>query len=167
MNNDTSHCTQPPDQAPVQPPIHKEGEELLIAIKRNLEELKKLLKDSRGHWAGEDCFYRFYHGSLKVYWVQKYTEKMVKIFLKISEESGLKDRGLNKQFLSIINDGTGKTFDLSHNQDWDKHTRPILEAFFHSREMLSHMVHYGTKLDHAPNMLPSGWAAVLYLFNIR
>ena len=92
---------------------------------------------------------------------------MVGMFKKISQESNLEKYGLNRQFMAIINEGTGIAFDLSHNQEWDKHTRPILEAFFHAREMLKHMIVYGKKLDHAPNMLPSGWAAVLYLFNIR
>jgi len=149
------------------PPQHKEGEELLKTIKTHLEELQELMGKSQGHWAGEDCFYRFYHGSLKVYWIQKYTEKMVNMFQQISEEAGLKEYGLNKQFLEIIKEGTGKSFDLSHNRNWGYHTRPILEAFFHAREMLRHMISYGKSLDHAPNMLPSGWAAILYLFNIR
>ena len=148
-------------------PTHKEGEILLQTIKRNLEELQDLLTKCQGHWVGEDSFYRFYHGSLKVYYIQKYTEKMVGMFKKISQESNLEKYGLNRQFMAIINEGTGIAFDLSHNQEWDKHTRPILEAFFHAREMLKHMIVYGKKLDHAPNMLPSGWAAVLYLFNIR
>lgn len=92
---------------------------------------------------------------------------MVNLFNRISQEAGLEKLGLNKQYMAIVNEGTGKTFDLSHNLEWDKNTRPILEAFFHSREMLRHTINYGKKLDHAPNTLPSGWAAVLYLFNIR
>jgi hypothetical protein len=149
------------------PPIHKDGEKLLQTIKANLNELKELLSKVKGHWAGEDGFYRFYHGSLKVYYLQKYTEKMLNMFQHISKEAGLEVHGLNKQYLAIVSDGTGRVFDLSHNQEWDKNTRPIVEAFFHSREMLQLMVVYGNKLDHAPKMLPSGWAAVLYLFNIR
>jgi hypothetical protein len=148
-------------------PTHKEGDLLLKSIKNNLKDLKDLLQDCNSHWGGEDSFYRFYHGSLKVYWIQKKTEKILGKIRKISAESGLESKGINKQFLTIMGEGTNKTFDLSHNENWDKHTRPILEAFFHAREMLAMMVKYGDKLETAPNMLPSGWAAVLYLFNIR
>jgi hypothetical protein len=28
-------------------------------------------------------------------------------------------------------------------------------------------VRYARELEHAPRLLPSGWAAVLYLYNIR
>jgi len=33
--------------------------------------------------------------------------------------------------------------------------------------MLDYAIKYGRELETAPRMLPSGWAAVLYLFNLR
>ena len=45
--------------------------------------------------------------------------------------------------------------------------RPILEAFFHARYMLEMAVKYGKELDRPPNCLPSGWAAFLYLYDLR
>jgi hypothetical protein len=146
-------------------PEHKEGNTLLCVIKNNISLLEERLQKANGHWQGEDGFYRFYHGSLKVYFLQKETDKMVKLIEKIRQEANVKD--LNPQFLEIIREGTSKTWDPSHNENWNKHTRPILEAFFHAREMISLMIKYGKTLETAPNMLPSGWAAVLYLYNLR
>lgn len=145
--------------------IHKQGQVLLEAIKTNMPDLEERLKKANGHWQGEDGFYRFYHGSLKVYFLQKETQNIVKAFNKIGEDANLKD--LNPQFLEIIEQGSNKTFSLEHNQNWGLNTRPILEAFFHAREMLKFIVKYGKSLESAPNTLPSGWAAVLYLYNIR
>lgn len=56
---------------------------------------------------------------------------------------------------------------MAHNERLLEETRPILEAFFHARMMLQLAVEYARKLDSAPRALPSGWAAVLYLYNLR
>ena len=53
------------------------------------------------------------------------------------------------------------------NRDWLNETRPILEAFFHAKTFLGLAVRYAKALDHAPRLLPSGWAAVLSLYNAR
>jgi len=58
-------------------------------------------------------------------------------------------------------------FTPDHNRNWIKHTRPIVEAFFHPHFMLKMVCKYGRELSEPPQMLPSGWAAVLYLFNLR
>jgi hypothetical protein len=50
---------------------------------------------------------------------------------------------------------------------WLETTRPIVEAFFHARYFLEMAVRYGKKLKMPPAMLPSGWAAFLYLYNLR
>lgn len=50
---------------------------------------------------------------------------------------------------------------------WVVSTRPLVEAFFHARFMLEMVVQYGRTLDAPPQMLPSGWAAVLYLYGLR
>lgn len=144
---------------------HKEGQKLLDALKKNLPELEERLKNTKGHWQGEDGFYRFYHGSLKVYYLQKETQKTVDLINKIREDADLES--LNSQFLDIIAQGTNVTFNLEHNKNWAYHTRPIVEAFLHSKEMLIYSIKYAKSLNVAPSMLPSGWATILYLFNIR
>lgn len=150
---------------PERPPYHLEGQKLLEAIQKNLPELQDRLEKVNGHWQGEDSFYRYYHKSLKVYYLQKHTENILKSINKVKEDADVKT--LDPQFLEIIKGGTNKTFNIDHNEDWGHHTRPILEAFFHAREMLLYMVKYAKTLKRAPNHLPSGWAAVLYLFNLR
>ena len=77
------------------------------------------------------------------------------------------DLPLNERFSKIIKLGTGKEFRPAHNRRWDKETRPILEAFFHARFFLEMAFRYGKELTQPPVSLPSGWAAFLYLYNMR
>lgn len=133
------------------------------SLKNNLPELKKLLAVIGDHWVYEDCVYRFYHHSFKVYRLQDHTEAIVKAFRGLAPE----EVTLNKRFMGIVEEGTGKVFKMDHNHDWDVHTRPIVEAFFHAKYFLEQLVKYGEELETAPRMLPSGWASCLYLFDIR
>lgn len=134
---------------------------LLASIKSALPQLKELLDQMNGEWRYEDCVYRFYHQSFKVYGLQGHTTTIV------SALSALAAGPLNEDFMLIVNEGTGKVFEHSHNSDWLRHTRPIVEAFFHAHYFLTMVVKYGTELEEAPSMLPSGWAAVLYLYGQR
>jgi hypothetical protein len=76
------------------------------------------------------------------------------------------DRELNAQFVAIVRRGTGRRFEIEHNERWDEVTRPILEAFFHARFFLEMAVRYA-ELDAPPSPLPSGYAALLYLYDLR
>lgn len=138
------------------------GEKLLQSLKADLTVLEGLLAEVDGHWGFEDSFYRFYHQSFKVYGLQGLTERIVAALGKHGQ-----GRELNAWFLEIVGRGTGKVFDSGVNRDWINQTAPILEAFFHARTFLSLAVRYARELEHAPRLLPSGWAAVLYLYNIR
>ncbi len=142
--------------------IDPEAEKLLQSLKANLPALEELLADVDGHWGFEDSFYRFYHQSFKVYGLQRLTERIV-VALRRHDQG----KGLNAWFLEIVARGTGKTFVMEANRDWTNETAPILEAFFHARTFLSFAVRYARELEHAPRLLPSGWAAVLSLYNIR
>lgn len=136
--------------------------QLLSNIKQQLPKLEKLLAQVESHWGIEDGFYRFYHQSFKVYPVQQATEEICDALQNL-----LPGRPMNQWFGKIVTDGTAGKFEISHNQDWLQHTRPILEAFFHAHFFLKMAVKYGRELQSAPGSLPSGWAAVLYLFNLR
>jgi hypothetical protein len=136
--------------------------ELLSNIQQQLPKLEELLTTVESHWGIEDGFYRFYHQSFKVYEVQQMTEDICQALQNL-----LPSRPMNHWFCKIVGDGTGHTFEISHNRDWLQHTRPILEAFFHAHFFLKMTVKYGQELQSAPKCLPSGWAAVLYLFNLR
>jgi hypothetical protein len=143
--------------------IHRLNGVLLSNIKRNLPELEKLLEEINGHWWYEDYVYRFYHASYKVYHAQSSTMDIVDALKKVAP----KNVTFNSDFEKIFKEGTGKIFKISHNNNWLKHTRPILEAFFHAKYFLEMAVKYGKELKEAPTCLPSGWAGLLYLYELR
>ena len=150
--------------AKVEPWERREEEtgKLLAAAKGKLPELKALLSSVSDHWHYEDPIYRFYHQSFKVYRLQTTTLKIVSKLQALAPH--LK---LNSYFSKIAAEGTGKSFDTSHNANWLKHTRPIVEAFFHARHMLVMVCKYAGEPSEPPQALPSGWATVLYLYDVR
>lgn len=143
-----------------------EVRQLLKNIKAELPGLRKLFRESSDHWTYEDRVYRFYHQSFKVFLLQDATMKIVEMLKSLAPRRG-KPAPLNSWFLNIVKDGTGKTFKQSDNRNWQKATRPILEAFFHARYFLEMIVKYGKEFEVPPAGLPSGWAALLYLYNLR
>ena len=139
-------------------------EQLLRNIKENMQQLEDLLSRAGSHWEYEDPVYRLYHQSFKVYRIQDLTREIIGALMKLAPE-GTK---MNDDFKKIYDEGaSGKVFEMKHNQNWLFHTRPMLEAFFHAKFFLEMAIKYGKGLDHAPEMLPSGWAALLYLYNLR
>ena len=136
---------------------------LLKNIKGKLLEIENLLEKVSSHWGFEDNIYRFYHRSYKVFSIQKTTEDIVDL-LKILAPSGYT---INKFFEEIFEEGTGKKFELSHNKNWTYFTRPIVEAFFHAKFFLEMAFKYGKELNKVPEVMPSGWAALLYFYNLR
>lgn len=83
-----------------------------------------------------------------------------------SLNSLLPDCPLHPWFLEIVRQGTGLEFSTSDNNRWTLVTRPIVEAFFHARFFLEMAVRYAT-LEAPPSPLPSGYAALLYLYQLR
>ena len=147
-------------------------------VKAKLPELKRVLAGASSHWGYEDPIYRFYHQSFKVDGIWESTDDIVRVLKTLSE------RPFNKWFERIIKEGgpggqpvlEGNLEDyvkarlngLSIEDEWLKTTRPKLEAFFHAKFMLEMAVRYGEGLKEMPTqMLPSGWAALLYLFDLR
>lgn len=146
-------------------------QKLIDNIKQALPELRDLkricsdLPDETDESQGEDGLYRFYHQSYKVYWLQDLTLMIVKRLRKLNPAGP--DFKLDDFFEQIIREGTGHHFDVSHNEDWPRHTRPIVEAFFHARWILEMTIKYGKALEVPPPILPTGWAAVLTVFHLR
>jgi len=134
---------------------------LLQRIKERKPQLEQMLAEMSGHWTYEDHFYRYYHGSFKVYRVQATTEKAVALLRDL-----LPERKINMVFERIILEGTGQQFEVEHNKEWDRHTRPLLEAFAHAKFMVEMSVRYAD-LPQPPTTMPSGWAALLYLYDLR
>jgi hypothetical protein len=56
---------------------------------------------------------------------------------------------------------------MEDNRRWLEVTRPMLEAYFHARYFIEMAVRYGDELDAPPASMPSGWAALLYLYDMR
>jgi hypothetical protein len=139
-----------------------EVQALFANLQAHLAELETLLRRCSNHWGYEDPIYRFYHHSFKVYGLQDETVKIVQALQELAPQLTL-----NEQFLRIVAAGTGKIFTPQNNRKWDAVTRPILEAFFHARFFLEMAVKYGKELKSPSNTLPSGWAALLYLYNLR
>ena len=134
---------------------------LLATLKSRRAELLALLEGCSDHWGYEDPIYRLYHQSFKVFGLQAITENIVAALRDL-----LPEQPLNDWFLQIVAEGTGRTFTPETNADWLRQTRPMVEAFFHARYMLEMAVRYAG-LEAPPKALPSGWAAFLYLFNLR
>lgn len=138
---------------------------LVKKLKSALPGLQKKLEEVNDHWVYEDGVYRFYHQSFKVFYLQETVKSVVKAL-----EDLRPGEPLNKWFLDVVKDGTKEKFDLSFNDEWMKHTRPVVEAFFHAKFFLEMAVQYGRAFKNrkcSPCMLPSGWAAFLYLYNLR
>lgn len=137
---------------------------LIKKIVKRLDSLREIQERCRNHWGEEDCVYRYYHGSFKVFGLQDLTNEVVLALRELT-----RDGKLNDMFMEIVKDGTGKAFGKNTNNTWSKSTRPIVEAYFHARYFLDMTIKYGTEFarKRAPSMLPSGWASVLYLYGLR
>ena len=139
-----------------------EVQELFSRLKAELPALQNLLDECNSHWGYEDPVYRFYHQSFKVFALQSSTLAIVEKLQTLAL-----GRELNKWFMEIVREGTGKTFAMEDNDRWLAVIRPMVEAFFHARFFLEMAVKYGRELEHPPRRLPSGWAAFLYFYDLR
>jgi len=134
---------------------------LIHNLNKHKNKCKELLLDVMSMWVYEDHIYRFYHHSFKVFWMQDTTIRIVKTLIKISP-----NKEMNKMFLKIIKKGTGKHFTHKTNENWEREIHPILEAFFHAKFFLEMCVKF-SKIKKPQNLLESGYAALLCLYNIR
>jgi hypothetical protein len=100
---------------------------------------------------------------MKVYSIQDLTEQIVSSLKSLAP----KDTVFNAYFQEIYMQGTGKKFSSKRNRNWTRHTRPMVECFFHAKYFLEMAVKYGSTLEKPTENMPSGWALLLYLFNLR
>lgn len=157
-------CPAPLNLAPPREAIDARPEvtALFTNLKASKTKLNSLLLKCSGDWSYFDPVYRFYHQSFKVFGLQSATLDLVGALQSLAP-----DRKLNARFMKIVTEGTGKTFELENNRRWDEVTRPIIEAFFHARFFLECAVRSARTLKAPPQVLPSEWAALLYLFDLR
>jgi hypothetical protein len=135
---------------------------LLANLKAALPELEKLREECRAR-DDEDVPYRLLHLSNKVYGAQHHTAKIVACLRTLAPVPGRLDDYIEE----IIVDGTGKKWELSHNQDWTRHTRPIVEAYFWARYLLDMAIRFAREYDRPPALLDYGWAALLTIYRLR
>jgi hypothetical protein len=140
----------------------EEEVKLLSNISDALPRLEQMWQQANSHWGYEDPVYRFYHQSFKVYCLQEDTAQIAKALRDLAPHLPM-----NPWFTQIVCEGTGEQFSPEVNHRWLEATRPILEAFFHARYFLAMVCKYGKELNEPPDSLPSGWAAVLYLYGLR
>lgn len=146
------------------PPVGSPAESLTLAsiYERHVTEIRREQPDARRMDASRLDAEVAVRMAVKVCWLQNGTAKINEALQALAP-----DRQLNSDYRQIISEGTGKRWTADHNQRWLKETRPILEAFFHARYMLEMAVSYGKELERPPSVLPSGWAALLCLFDLR
>lgn len=152
----------PTSTAPVAAPVAAPAAVLLTNLHARSADIDTLWERCNNTWTYEDLIYRFWHQSFKVYDLQELTEEIVTLLDDLAPEGTTQ----HPWFTGIIAAGTGRVFEQVHNEAWAAHTRPIVEAFFHARFMLD-MTHRYKSLEAVPQVLPSGWAALLYLYDIR
>ena len=88
----------------------------------------------------------------------------LELFVRLSPDAA----NLNDWFSSIAKEAVGKEFDWEKtNPIWVAETLPVLQGYWHSKYFLEQMIVAANELDTAPQTLPSGWAAVRYLYNLR
>ncbi|MDQ6776434.1 MAG: hypothetical protein M3071_09520 [Actinomycetota bacterium] len=135
---------------------------LLDAIKTQLTRIDELCEAFDR--AEEDGVYRYYHQSFKVYGLQSLIRRAMSLFDEVAPAG----TELNSWLQGIAAHATAHRFDLARsNRNWQAETRPILEGFWHCHYFIRMLARYGRELDAAPNVLPYGWAAVLYLYDLR
>ena len=141
-------------------------EQILLAnLKSQHDALAKLLLSLSDH-AYEDTIYRYYAHSYKLYCHTPHCTNEIVSILRQLAPSGTH---LCVAFEQLVQVGIHeKPFSLAFNEDWSKNSRPYIESFFHARFFLEMAVKYGASLDSAALIyLPSGWAALLCLYDIR
>lgn len=146
--------------------IRAEHEAVLVAnLRASKPSLDKLLTRANSEWSYEDSVYRFYHQSFKVYRLQDDTKEIVGALAALNPK-GSDVALLNTRFVLLYQEGTTQTFSTGRsNANWSGETRPIVEAFFHAKFFLEMAVKYAD--DSIDGLLPSGWAALLCLYNLR
>lgn len=144
--------------------------ELLKNLKFNLPELQKLLDKVNDEWSYTDGMYRFYHHSFKVFRLQDLTIEIVELLRKLDPDRSINHGKFHELFMEIYLEGTYREFRLPDNHRWGYTTRPIVEAFLHSKYFLEMAV----KVASDPNQKEDGsgpytsaFAGILSLYNCR
>lgn len=141
---------------------HAKAVQLLTNIKKGRKRIQSLFDHFRKE--EPDLVYRFYHQSYKVFIMNSLTAQAMDLFLELAPV----DITFNSWFLEITGDAVQREFSDDTNANWLAETLPVTQAFWHAKYFLEQMLVAANELDEAPpQVLPSGWAAVLYLYGLR
>jgi hypothetical protein len=136
---------------------------LLSKMKKHAADLQNVLTEANDDWGYEDGIYRFYYQSFKVFAMQNYTEQLVNALRSVAPEQ----QQSCAFFEQVCRSGLGREFKPEDNDHWIEVTAPIVQAFLHARYFVEMAVKYAAILDEPPQPMPSGWAALLCLYEIR
>jgi hypothetical protein len=134
---------------------------LFLRIKARLPELVEIAATLEE--AEEDGVYRLYHGSYKFFYLQD----PVKVAFEVIKEIGGESDPPHFEYARIVAAGTTHQMSAPTNQNWEAETKPILEAFWHTKYFINMMVKYAKELETVEMPMQPGMAAVLYLFELR
>ena len=137
---------------------------LFQRIKENEDTIWNLYKKCGGH-IYEDRMYRFYHSSLKVFWLQDVIKETVELLTMLNVNDPPQ---FDKWFVDIVAEAQAKgEFKKEYRDNFQKHARPVVEAFLHCKYFLDMLVKC-IKIEEEPTEIaPSGWLALTELYNIR
>jgi hypothetical protein len=132
-----------------------QGQRVLIKnLRKRRKILEKLLENINSHWEIEDIVYRLYHSSYKTQWARNTTRSVLKE-LEGLYRYGYRNR--NAVIKEIMDEGL----------DEKKDPRKWVEAMLHARYLLEMAIKYSKEVKKPLQTLPSGYAALLYLYGLR
>jgi hypothetical protein len=140
---------------------HERINTLFLRIKARLQELEDVAATLEE--AEEDGVYRLYHGSYKVFNLQDPVETAFELIKEIGGESDPP----YFEYVQIVEAGTTNKFSATTNENWEAETKPILEAFWHTKYFINMMVKYAEDFEKVEMPTRPGMAEVLYLFELR
>lgn len=140
----------------------KQENQLLENIINNLNKIDSELNFFNNMRGYEDLVYRFYHKSKKVFQAH---EKILDGYRLLKRLDPKKEKKFDEYYEQIIQEAISQNFES--NSDWTIKTRPIIEAFLHTRYFLEQARQYGLELEigKIPVCRPFGWAALQTLYN--
>jgi hypothetical protein len=95
-------------------------------------------------------------------------QEPIKEAFELIKEIGGENDPPHFEYALLVKAGTENDFAGDRtNANWDAETKPILEAFWHTKYFINMMAKYGKELETVEMPLQPGMAAVLYLFELR
>jgi hypothetical protein len=135
---------------------------LFAEIQRALPQLEALLARVRRDAYQNECFYRLYRPSYKLFYGQSLTADIVDALQALAPT-----QPLHPSFVKIVADSAGRSYTQEANARWLEETRPVVEALFHAKMFLELVIQAGHELAPPTQELTYGWAAMLCLYQIR